>query len=736
LTTSRDLVESTADERSGSGRRSGLALLVGEGRRRAAVEEAGFEVVLCEPSEALATFCRLSPRVVVVSVSGGAAAGAEDPSIELVRSIRATGDGATPIVITTRGRDLGAIEHAYAAGATDVWHEGAAPIVWKKRLPFVVAAAQAFDELSRTSDKLERAKRLARLATWEWNVDAGRISWSEELLSLLGRVDSPPAAGIETVLEMVHPSDRSRVAQKLADAIKERRPFRFDHRALREDGTEIVLHQEGDVVTDPVDDTTSLEAVVIDITELKRAELQIHSLANYDSLTGLLNRLSFLDLLEHARSRSERSGGALAVALLDIDRFKEVNETLGHAVGDRLLKEVAGRLLGAIRKGDCVAREGSGLLETVARRGGDEFLLMLSDVDEAHHVAIAARRMLESLRLPFRLDEREIFLTGSVGIAFASPGSASNEELLRQAEIAMYSAKDQGRNTFQFFDESMNSAVVRRFDIETRLRRALARDELLVFYQPLVNARSRKIIGVEALIRWHHPIRGLLSADEFVPIAEETGLIVPIGRWVLGTACRQIRTWRERGLGTLRLSVNLSPREIRASGFVASLAKILEETETRPDELELEITERGVVGNDRRTLEVLLRLKEMGVRLAVDDFGTGNTTFHYLKDFPLTTIKIDKSFTRGIIGDTKDAAITKALLAMAHRLKLNVVAEGVENEAQMTFLGDNACDEVQGYLFGRPIPPANLALRLSEERRPVEGFAPGRSRSLELRRFR
>jgi EAL domain-containing protein (putative c-di-GMP-specific phosphodiesterase class I) len=369
---------------------------------------------------------------------------------------------------------------------------------------------------------------------------------------------------------------------------------------------------------------------------------------------------------------------------------------------------VAARLLGSIRKGDCVAREGDGFVSTIARQGGDEFLILLSDVSEAHHAALAARRLLNALRPPFQVDGQEVHATASIGIAFARNGALRTEDLLRQAEIAMYSAKAQGRNAVQFFDESMNRAVLERFGVENGLRRAIARDELLLYYQPLVRARSREVVGVEALLRWRHPGRGVLSADEFVPLAEETGLIVGIGRWVLRTACHQLQSWRERGLADLRLSVNLSPRELRAPGFVASLAKILEETNTPPPTLELELTERGVMGSDPRTLEVLLRLKEIGVRLAVDDFGTGNTTFHYLKNFPLTTIKIDKSFTEGIANDPKDAAITKALLAMAHRLDLNVVAEGVENEAQLEFLGENECDEVQGYLFGRPIPPAEL----------------------------
>ena len=261
---------------------------------------------------------------------------------------------------------------------------------------------------------------------------------------------------------------------------------------------------------------------------------------------------------------------------------------------------------------------------------------------------------------------------------------------------------------FSFFDEPMHAAVVERFETENHLRRALTQDELELFYQPLVNAKTRAFVGVEALLRWNHPTKGRLSADAFIPLAEETGLIISMGRWVLRTACHQLRSWREQGVGALRVSVNISPREFRAPGFLESLADILEETQMRPGELELELTERGVMQHDQKTLDVLREVQRMGVRLAVDDFGTGHTTFHYLKHFPLDTLKIDKSFTQGIASDTKDAAITQALLVMAHRLHLNVVAEGVETEAQMSFLGNHRCDEVQGYLFSRPLPADEL----------------------------
>jgi diguanylate cyclase (GGDEF)-like protein len=688
---------------------AGLALVVNARKRIAAIEDAGFEVVAARAAkDTLEIFARVTPKVVVVGTGRGDSSWTR--GLRFVRELRQRFPGAAaPLVVLTKSRPPETIELAYAAGATDVWIDEAAQVVWKKRLTFVVNAARAFDELSRSSRKLERARRLARFASWEWNLATHKVSWSKELAYLLGRDLPERKIGLEAVLSMVEGCDRARVAEKIAEGIKDGRPFPFDHRSLRDDGSELVLHHEVDVVAGPSGEGVAVEAVVVDVTEIKKAELQIHSLANYDPLTGLPNRSSFLNLLENARARSERSGAATGIALLDMDRFKEVNESLGHAAGDELLRQVAGRLLSSVRKGDYVAREGTSFVSTVARQGGDEFLILLSDVDQAHHAALAARRVLEVLRRPFRIEGQEVFATASMGIAFARAAAMGTEELLRQAEIAMYSAKEQGRNAIQFFDESMNQAVVERFEVENALRRALARSELSLVYQPLVRARSREIVGVEALLRWQHPIRGLLSADEFVPLAEETGLIVAIGRWVLRTACEQLKAWRRAHLPALRLSVNVSPRELRAPGFVAGLAKVLEETETHPPHLELELTERGVMGNDRRVLDVVMRLKEIGVRLAVDDFGTGNTTFHYLKNFPLTTIKIDKSFTEAVARDPKDAAITKALLAMAHRLELNVVAEGVENEDQLSFLGANDCDEVQGYLFGRPIPAEELS---------------------------
>lgn len=690
-----------------------LALVVNGEPQISDVEQAGFLVATANKrSGALAFIKKHRPQVVVIG----------DSSLTTCAAIRKANE-AIPIIVTTPDASSEYQEKAHEAGATDLLAQGVSAAVVKQRLSFVVGAHRAFDDARQNARRLTRAQRLARFATWSWDITADRVQWSDELCRLLKRPQPDSRLGLDAILEMVHPGDHTVVERHLIDAIRGGRTFSFDHRVTSADGRERILHQEGEVLIDGSSQASALEGVVIDVTEQRQAQDQLHNLANYDRLTGLPNRLSFLDLLRHALERDDRAAMGVGVAMLDLDHFKQVNESLGHDLGDQLLKAIADRLLHCLRKGDFVAREREDHSRTVARQGGDEFLIMLSDMHEAHYVARVARRIIEAFARPFPVGGQEIYITPSIGIAMSSCNAVEGEKMIRQAEIAMYNAKRRGRNNFQFFDGSMQSAVQRRFEMERSLRKALSRDELVLYYQPLVNAQTRAFVGVEALLRWDHPKRGLLAADEFVPLAEETGLIVPMGRWVLRTACEQLGRWRKQGVGPIRMSVNLSPREIRAAGFLVSLAQTLEETDTPPEWLELELTERGVMQNDRETLDTLRRIKEMGVRLAVDDFGTGHTTFHYLKHFPLDTLKIDKSFTRGIASDQKDAAITLALLAMAHRLRLNVVAEGVENEAQMSFLGDNHCDQVQGFLFGKPIPARRLTAMLRDRHSSVQALA-------------
>jgi diguanylate cyclase (GGDEF)-like protein len=435
----------------------------------------------------------------------------------------------------------------------------------------------------------------------------------------------------------------------------------------------------------------------------------------------------FRELLGHELARGQRSQTPVAALLLDIDRFKEINETRGYKLGDQLLEMVAARLLQSLRKTDYVARSAEDTGAQVARQGGDEFALLLTDLAQLDDAGRVAQRILQSLVQPFVLGGEEIFVTASIGIAIAPNDGSDVDSLLQSAETAMYCAKRQGGNNFQFYAESMNEAMVKRLELEANLRRSVERDQLVLFYQPLIDISNRQLVGMEALLRWMHHDLGMVSPAEFIPLAEETGLIVPIGRWVLHTASRQLHRWHVDGFEWLRMAVNIANRQLREPDFVSDVQEILDETGLDPSRLELEVTETSVMKNDQKTLEALQELRKIGVRLAVDDFGTGHSVLTYLRDFPLNTLKIDRSFINGVATEGKDAAITSAVIAMAHRLDLRVVAEGVETEDQLSFLTQHDCDECQGFLFSRPVPASEIGEILADEIRSRRARQSGKS---------
>lgn len=432
--------------------------------------------------------------------------------------------------------------------------------------------------------------------------------------------------------------------------------------------------------------------VARDITEQKRAQERLTYLAHYDELTGLPNRTLFNENLHQVLVESQRRQRLAAVMFLDLDRFKTINDTLGHETGDTLLKAVAERLRRSVRRGD-----------VIARLGGDEFTIALADVAQSDDVALVAKKVLESFAYPFHIGGRDLFVTTSIGVALYPQHHEQVDGLLKSADAAMYRAKDLGRNNYQFFTKELNAQASERLALETHLRRALDRNEFLLHYQPQVDLSSGEVVGVEALIRWQNPELGLVSPTDFIPLAEETGLIVPIGEWVLRTACSQNKAWQGAGLPALRMSVNLSARQFREKNIVDTVRQILNQTGLAPKYLELELTESLLQNVD--TAEVVLKeLHSLGVHLSVDDFGTGYSSLNYLKRFPIDNLKIDRSFVRDVINDPDDAAITDAIITMAHTLGIYVVAEGVETREQLAFLHQHRCDLVQGYYFSKPLP--------------------------------
>jgi diguanylate cyclase (GGDEF)-like protein len=425
----------------------------------------------------------------------------------------------------------------------------------------------------------------------------------------------------------------------------------------------------------------------------KRVEDMLLHQASHDRLTGLPNRMLFDERLSLALATTHRYGEMLAVVFLDLDGFKTINDTLGHAVGDQLLKNVAQRLTGCLRQGDILARW-----------GGDEFTLLLSPISSAEEVTKIAAQILDTLNTPLEFEGQELHIKASMGIALAPYDGEDAQTLLKNADAAMYRAKQQGRNNYQLYTRAIGTKAQERLVLENNLYKALERQEFRLHYQPQINLETGEIVGMEALIRWQSQELGLISPSVFIPIAEEMGLINPIGEWVLWTACAQNRTWQSLGLPPVRMAVNLSARQFQQKNLVKAIAQVLESTKLEPCYLELEITESIAMQDLSSTISVLRTLRSMGIQIAIDDFGTGYSSLSSLKHFPLDKLKIDQSFVRELVTDSSDAAIITALVALGHGLKLEVVAEGVETQEQLTFLRSVRCDGMQGYLLSRPLP--------------------------------
>lgn len=445
--------------------------------------------------------------------------------------------------------------------------------------------------------------------------------------------------------------------------------------------------------------------IFADITERKEAEARMRHIAQHDSLTGLPNRLALLMRLGQLLPEARRHGWKLGIMFIDLDRFKIINDTLGHQVGDELLREVACRLSAVVRETDFVAR-----------LGGDEFVVILPAINSPADVALVASKIVHTLSAPIEAEGHELHTSPSIGISLFPDDGPDGDSILKNADTAMYHAKSAGRNNYQFFAADMNQQATERMDIERKLRHAIVRNELALVYQPQFSVAG-KATGVEALLRWHHPTDGVIPPDRFIPVAEETGMIVEIGDWVMLTACRDMNHWIDSGLAPLRVAVNVSARQLRRRDFCETVAGALAESGLPADLLELEITESSVMENPQEAVQILERLGRMGVSLAIDDFGTGYSSLAYLKLFPIDHLKIDRSFVRDIEHDLNDRAIAFGTIALAHSLGLNVIAEGVETEDQLELLRSNACDEVQGYLFSMPMSSAaTFAFLRSRER--------------------
>jgi diguanylate cyclase (GGDEF)-like protein/PAS domain S-box-containing protein len=494
-----------------------------------------------------------------------------------------------------------------------------------------------------------------------------------------------PAEVIGTpIRNVIHPDDR----MALRAIVPDENGRTFTYRAIRRDGSVVWFESTSRALFDDAGNVTEIISVTRDVSERRRAEEQIEYQAYHDGLTGLPNRLLFRDRLTVALAHAKRQQTPLVLMFLDLDRFKIVNDTLGHSFGDELLRVVADRLGSVLREGD-----------TIARMGGDEFTVLLTDLRDPRDAARIAEKLLTTVAEPLRIEGHELFVTTSIGIAVFPNDGDTAELLLKNADSAMYQAKEAGRNSYRLCTPAMNSRAAERLSLENALRRAIEREELVLHYQPLVDLDTLEVAGMEALLRWNRPGHGIVPPATFIGIAEETRMIVPIGEWVLREACRHARSWPGR-----RIAVNLSPRQFQQSDLRDVVARALEESGLDPRLLELEITESTAMRNTDRTIATLAELRELGVRIALDDFGTGHSSLSYLRRFPIDRVKIDREFVAEIETSRSDRAIVSGVVAMAHGLDLVVTAEGVETEAQVEFLRQQRCEEVQGFLFGRPMP--------------------------------
>jgi len=612
-----------------------------------------------------------------------------------------------PIIMVTAKNQSDDIVRALDLGANDYLTKPIDFPVALARISTQLSHKMAQEALRESEERYALAARGANDGLWDWNLLTNAVYFSPRWKAMLGFQEHEIEDRLEEWLGRIHDADRDRVREEIAAHQRGLTPhFESEHRLLHKDGGFRWMLSRGLAVYDVSGKALRMAGSQTDITERKVS----------DPLTGLPNRLLFTDrlgrLVKHSKRRKDH---LFAVLFLDLDGFKMINDSLGHLAGDQLLVGVANRLEKCLRSSDTVARLGETF--TVARLGGDEFTILLDDLKEPGDAKRAAERLMDALATPFILNGKEVFTSVSIGIALGNAAYEKPEDILRDADTAMYRAKSLGKARYEVFDADMRASVMARLQLETDLRHAVEREEFRNFYQPIVSLDSGRIVGFEALLRWQHPKRGLLGPEEFIFVAEETGMIRELGWWSLRQACRQMRQWRERSeaAADLSVSVNLSVKQLLQPNLVVDIKKLLAEEGLPADVLRLEITESAVMADPASATELLQQMKELGIRLAIDDFGTGYSSLSYLHRFPLDTLKIDRSFINNAAADGEGMEIARTIMPMAKNLRLDVVAEGVETVEQVALLKRLQCRYAQGYYFSKPLAPDDIGVLLSED---------------------
>ncbi|ABA88305.1 response receiver sensor diguanylate cyclase/phosphodiesterase, PAS domain-containing [Syntrophotalea carbinolica DSM 2380] len=679
---------------------------------RATLEQAGFSVIeSADGSEGVSLFRKMRPDLVLLDVIMPQMDG-----FNVCRLLRKLPEGKEiPIIMLTGMDDVESVRKAFDAGATDFIGK---PINWlllRYRVMHMLRSARLCEDLRVSQARISLAQRIAHLGHWHFNFKTKDFVCSDAVLSLLDRRDDISVHNPESLLRNIHPDDKPRVQAALENAIGNRQPYQENYR-INVQGEERRINSQGEIQTNGNGEPEAITGIIQDVTDIYHAEQKIFRLAHFDALTGLAKRKFFMEKLAEAVFLTEHGHGQLAVMILDLDRFKRINENLGHVPGDQILRKMAKRIQRSLQQ--CHVLYPSSLTEDhcIARFGGNEFAILLPEVQDTHQVNRIAGHLLKDIAQPFTFDNCEVLITTSIGICLFPEGSDDQQDIIRNADIALRQAKSQGRDTFRLYHPSMGKPTQDRLILENDLRNALKNDEFVLYFQPQVDIRSGQLLGAETLIRWQHPQQGLKLPGAFLPLALESGLIIEIDQWVLRQACAQIARWQAAGYDKLRLSVNVSGQLFAQEGVAALISDIVRQSGIPTGALEIELTENTLMQNNAQTISTLTDLKQLGTNIAIDDFGTGYSSLSYLKNFPIDTLKIDRSFIRDLENAPGDIAITRTIIALGENLGLTTICEGIETHQQKDLLVDLGCYIGQGYLFARPENLEAFSLRLAQQK--------------------
>lgn len=681
------------------------SLMMAEG----ALEDAGFDVVhASDGQQAIDNYIKHEPDLIIMDAVMPVMDG-----FEAICGIRSLAAGAhVPILMITGLEDLDSITRAYEEGATDFLTKPINFFILPHRVQYMLRSKLTADELRSSQAKLDNAQRIARLGNWEWNLHTGALSGSREFTRVLGLKAGESLEGWLQLIDCIAEADRHNVRLLADQAVEEKQPFNIEFSMCNqvEGGAARRIRLEAEPFVDEAAGCSHMVGTVQDVTERANAQKQIHNLAYFDLVTGLPNRAQLNEQLRYTLKLAKRNDAKFALLFLDLDHFKQVNDTLGHDAGDDLLKQVSSRLTGVVRETDIIGGpdekpgEEPESQHTVARLGGDEFVVLLGQVNRAEDAARVAERIAQSIGLPYVIKGNQVSVTTTIGISVYPADGVDAETLIKSADVAMYHAKESGRNGYQFYSREIHQRALARFSLENDLRSAIENEELTIVYQPKVSMIDGSVVGVEALVRWDHPQLGSVNPVEFIPLAEETGLIIPLGRWVLIRACQQMRMWIDAGLvSPLTIAVNCSSIQFTRSDMIADINDAITVSGIDPKLLEIELTESLLLQDIEEGIRILRNMKTLGIQVAIDDFGTGFSSLSYLKRLPVDKLKIDSSFVKDLCVDAGDVAIVSAIITLSHNLNLTVVAEGVETQEQYDILRDFACNEAQGYLIGYPM---------------------------------